>query len=96
MAFQTISKALQKVFGSRNERLVKSYTPNVEAAASFEEGLPIAGIVLNSAAPSSNDASTATNRQEIAARSVPPILAEVAWLAERFDAEVDWFLLAGG
>ncbi len=66
------------------------------AAASFQEGLPIAGIVLNSAAPPSNDASTATNRQEIAARSVPPILAEVAWQAERFDAEVDWFPLAGG
>jgi dethiobiotin synthetase len=65
------------------------------AAASFQEGLPIAGIVLNSAAPPSDDASTATNRDQIAARSVPPVLAEVAWQAEQFDAEVDWFQLAG-
>jgi dethiobiotin synthetase len=65
------------------------------AAASFQEGLPIAGIVLNSAAPRADDASTATNRHEIAARSVPPVLAEVAWQAEQFDAEVDWFRLAG-
>jgi dethiobiotin synthetase len=65
------------------------------AAAAFREGLPVAGIVLNNPAPPSGDASTATNRQEIAARSVPPILAEVAWQAERFREEVDWFALAG-
>nr|MBC8422552.1 hypothetical protein [bacterium] len=37
------------------------------------------------------DASTATNRQELAARCEPPILAEVSWRQERIDAEVDWF-----
>ena len=64
------------------------------AAASFQEGLAVAGIVLNSAGPPSDDASTATNRSQIAARSVPPLLAEVAWQAEQFDVEVDWFDLA--
>jgi dethiobiotin synthetase len=65
------------------------------AAAAFREGLPIAGIVLNNPAGPSGDASTGTNRRELAARCGPPILAEVAWQADRFDAEVDWHALAG-
>ena len=66
------------------------------AAATFRDGLPIAGIVLNNPAPRCDDRSTASNRRELAARAVPPILAEVAWQAERFDdAAVDWFELAG-
>ena len=62
-------------------------------ATAFCEGLPIAGVVLNrtSAAP---DPSTAGNRKELESRSGPPILAEVAWGADRFDAEVDWMGLA--
>ncbi|MFH1265920.1 MAG: AAA family ATPase, partial [Planctomycetota bacterium] len=64
------------------------------AAATFRDGLAIAGIVLNQGTPPTGDASTATNRQELAARSEPPILAEVAWCGEQFDAEVDWFRLA--
>jgi dethiobiotin synthetase len=64
------------------------------AAATFRDGLSIAGIVLNNLAPPSDDPSPATNRRELAARAVPPILAEVAWQAERFDAEVEWFELA--
>jgi dethiobiotin synthetase len=63
-------------------------------AATFREGLEIAGVVLNSPAPPSEDASTASNRRELAARCVPPILAEVAWGADRFDAEVDWYRVA--
>ncbi len=65
------------------------------AAAAFRDGLPIAGIVLNNPAPPGGDRSTASNRRELAARAVPPILAEVAWQAEGFDAEVDWLELAG-
>ena len=64
------------------------------AAATFRDGLPIAGIVLNNPTRPSDDPSTATNRRELAARCVPPILAEVAWEAERFDAEVEWLGLA--
>lgn len=63
------------------------------AAAAFREGLAIAGVVLNNPAPRADDASTATNRDELAARSGPPILAEVAWKADHFDREVDWFEL---
>ncbi len=39
MAFEKVSKALLKIFGSRNERLVKSYAPIGEQTAGFEETL---------------------------------------------------------
>jgi len=62
-------------------------------AATFREGLPITGVVLNNSAPPAEDASLSTNRQELAARCIPPILAEVGWRADTFDAEIDWFEL---
>lgn len=62
--------------------------------ATFRDGLDIAGVVLNNANPPSDDASLSTNRGELAARCVPPILAEVAWQADRFDTDLDWFALA--
>jgi preprotein translocase subunit SecA len=37
MAFEKISKVLVRIFGSRNERLVKSYWPMVHAAGEYEE-----------------------------------------------------------
>ena len=61
-------------------------------AATFRDGLEVAGVVLNRLAPPSGDASLSTNRQELEARCVAPILAEVGW-QEGFDAEVDWFTL---
>jgi dethiobiotin synthetase len=64
------------------------------AAAAFGDGLPIAGIVLNHEIERSHDASLATNRAELAARCVPPILAEAGWNAAAFDSAVDWYLLA--
>ena len=63
-------------------------------AATFREGLSIAGVVLNNPAPPSGDVSVSTNRFELAARCVPPVLAEVAWQAQEFDTDVDWFGLA--
>ena len=63
-------------------------------AAAFRDGLPVAGIVLNSPSPPSGDPSTATNRQELQARAGAPILAEVAYQAECFDTQVDWHRLA--
>ena len=64
-------------------------------AATFRDGLDVAGIVLNRPLPSSDDPSIATNRRELAARCMPPILAEVAWQAG-LDTEVSWLELAGG
>jgi preprotein translocase subunit SecA len=39
MAFETASKVLLKIFGSRNERLVKSYSPIAERTGTFEDQL---------------------------------------------------------
>ena len=65
-------------------------------AATFRDGLPIAGVVLNHPTQPSDDASLATNRRELSERCVPPILAEVSWGAERFDVEVDWLKHSSG
>ena len=65
------------------------------AAAAFGRGLAVAGVVLNHPAPPSpDDISLSTNRQELDARCDRPLLAEVAYGAERFEPEVDWFGLA--
>ncbi len=63
-------------------------------ASRFREGLAVAGVVLNQPGPACDDPSTATNRRELSARCQSPVLAEVAWQSERFDADVDWFGLA--
>jgi preprotein translocase subunit SecA len=39
MAFEKVSKVLLKIFGSRNERLVKSYSPIAERTGAFEDQL---------------------------------------------------------
>jgi dethiobiotin synthetase len=65
------------------------------AAATFRDGLEVAGIVLNHPTPPGDDPSVATNRQELVSRCVPPVLAEVAWNAAQFDRPVDWAALAG-
>jgi dethiobiotin synthetase len=65
------------------------------AAAAYGGGLPVAGVVLNHPmAPSADDLSLPLNRRELAAHCTRPILAEVGWNADRFDAAVDWFSLA--
>jgi dethiobiotin synthetase len=80
----------RNVLGTINQTL-----QTLIVASVFREGLPIAGVVLNHpTAPSGEDASLAENRRELAARCVPPILAEVGWGADDFDAPVDWFALA--
>jgi dethiobiotin synthetase len=64
-------------------------------AATFREGLSIAGVVLNQPAPPSPaDPSTASNPVELAARCVPPLLAQVGFRAVRFEPEPDWCDLA--
>jgi len=80
----------RNVLGTINQTLQTLIT-----AATFREGLDVAGVVLNHPGPPVEDASTASNRAELAARCVPPILGEVFWNAQQFDHEVDWFQLAG-
>lgn len=65
-------------------------------AATYRDGLPIAGIVLNHPAAADGDESVATNREDLQERCVPSLLAEVPWQAGIGGlAEVDWFSLAG-
>ncbi len=63
------------------------------AAATYGDGLEIAGVVLNRASEVA-DESVATNRAELTARCVPPVLAHVSWNAAMFSQFVDWYELA--
>jgi dethiobiotin synthetase len=56
--------------------------------------LPIAGIVLNQAARRENDASLASNAEELASRCEAPLLATVEHSAQEFGERIDWFALA--
>jgi dethiobiotin synthetase len=64
------------------------------AAATFRDGLNVAGIVLNETAPRGADASLQYNAAEIRRLAVPPLLAEIAYQARAFDPPVDWFSIA--
>jgi dethiobiotin synthetase len=63
-------------------------------ATAFREGMETAGVVLNDLPGSEHDPSAASNRRELAARCVPPVLAHVRWGAGQFDETVDWLALA--
>ena len=56
--------------------------------------LPIAGVVLNQGSRRENDASLASNAEELAARLETPLLATVGYGQSEFDATIDWFALA--
>jgi dethiobiotin synthetase len=80
----------RNVLGTINQTL-----QTLIAAAAFQKGLPVAGVVLNHATPpAADDASLASNRAELQRRCPRPILAELFWQADDFDAAVDWFSLA--
>jgi len=63
----------------------------VIVAATFRDGLDVAGVVLNRLPGRAEDSSVATNRRELRTRAVPPILADIAPNAEQFDPAVDWW-----
>jgi dethiobiotin synthetase len=79
------------VLGTINQTL-----QTLVAAAAFGEGLPVTGVVLNHPSRRPGDPSVASNAGQLALHSKRPLLAEVAWQADRFDREVDWFRLASG
>lgn len=65
------------------------------AAAARSKPLPIAGIVLNDVLPPAcDDPSVRSNRAELELRCVPPVIAQLGYEAEQFDAPVDWLALA--
>ncbi|MCG8583176.1 MAG: dethiobiotin synthase, partial [Pirellulales bacterium] len=59
-------------------------------AATFRDGLDVAGVVLNEVTVDSEDASRATNLGELEERCVPPVLASVEHGEEAFRSRVDW------
>jgi dethiobiotin synthetase len=63
-------------------------------AATFRDGLEVAGIVLNEPCERANDPSTRHNAREIRNRAVPPLLAEVGFGATCFEPVVDWYEVA--
>jgi dethiobiotin synthetase len=64
-------------------------------AATFRDGLEVAGVVLNEVgSPDAYDPSRESNQQELAARCVPPVLAHLGRNAKTFVPEVNWFDVA--
>jgi dethiobiotin synthetase len=63
-------------------------------AATYCDGLDVAGIVLNAVRPQTDDVSVASNADEIARRCVPPLLATVEY-GGSIEEEVDWLSLVG-
>ncbi len=64
-------------------------------AATFREGMDVAGIVLNDLGrDASTDPSLRSNRQQLADRCIPPLLAELGYQAREFTPPVDWFALS--
>lgn len=63
-------------------------------AATFRDGLDVAGVVLNDVREPAGDASVQSNRREIEARCVPPLLAHVTFGADSMEADIDWFALS--
>ena len=63
-------------------------------AATFRDGLDVAGIVLNETAAAPADQSLGQNAREIRRLAVPAVLGEVGYGAGEFTPRVDWFAVA--
>ena len=64
------------------------------AAATFRDGLEIAGIVLNDVRVDPSDVSISSNRGQLELHCVPRVVAHVSHGATVLDNSVDWFQLA--
>lgn len=63
-------------------------------AATFRQGLPVAGIVLNQPAPPTDDPSLASNRQQLERHAPAPVLGQLDFQADTFEPPIDWLSLA--
>lgn len=75
--------------GAINQGLQATITANC-----FREGLDVAGLILNDSQPFHGDQSCDTNSEQLAQRSVAPILTRVRHDSEECDTEIDWMALA--
>jgi dethiobiotin synthetase len=64
-------------------------------AATFRQGLPVAGVVLCDVDPPNDDPSRRSNEAELARRVSVPVLTYVGFHATRFTPPVDWLALCG-
>ena len=65
-------------------------------ASCFQDGLEVAGVVLNDSQIVHGDISIESNRAEIEKRITAPLLAHVGYQNDRFEETIDWFAMAGG
>jgi dethiobiotin synthetase len=63
-------------------------------AATFRDGLDVAGVILNEPSSDAQDGSVSTNYDELRRRCVPPVLGRLRWQATQIEPKVDWFRLA--
>jgi dethiobiotin synthetase len=77
--------------GAINQGLQATITANC-----FREGLDVAGLVLNDSQAFPGDQSLDSNFEQIAKRSLAPVLTRVAHGAENCETEVDWMAIAKG
>ncbi len=63
-------------------------------AATFRDGLTVAGIVLNQPRPEGDEQLRTENVREIRHRAIPPVLAEVHWQDTCLADQRDWFAVA--
>jgi len=63
-------------------------------AATFRQGLAVAGVVLNQPAPLADDPSTVSNRAELERHALAPILGELEFQSDKFEPPIDWLSLA--
>ena len=77
------------VLGAINQSLQTMIT-----ASCFRDGMDVAGIVLNDSQLFDGDVSIETNEEEIAQRSLAPVLGRVRYKSETIDREVDWWALS--
>ncbi len=64
------------------------------AAANFRGGLHVGGVVLNDARRFDGDISMESNRDQIQARSLVPVLSRLRYKAQDFDDTIDWMEIA--
>ena len=75
--------------GAINQALQTTIT-----ASCFRDGLDVAGIVINDAQAFEGDSSRKSNFEQIASRSMVPVLTRVRHDADTCDNEVDWMAIA--
>jgi dethiobiotin synthetase len=79
----------RNALGTLNHTLMTVFT-----AIAYHHPLDVAGLILNQPVAGTDDPSVASNAEELQARCVAPLLAQVSHGGRGFDRTVDWLGLA--